>query len=243
MSDMLKVAIDAARRAGELQRDGLRRPIEVKKVLRHDIKLAMDVACEEAIRAMIVAAFPNHAILGEEKGGVLAEDRPTWIIDPLDGTANYSRRIPHFCVSIGVQQGDRALLGVVYDPVREELFHAVAGEGAYLNGEPLHVSDTAEIGMAMLAVGFSKTVEAMERTLGDIRKLRKRVHKFRILGAAALDLAYVAAGRLDGFIEYSLHTWDIAAGMLLIREAGGTVALTPTGSHIWDVRAHNGKLW
>jgi myo-inositol-1(or 4)-monophosphatase len=217
--------------------------VEVLKVLRHDIKLAMDVACEDAIRATIHAAFPEHAILGEESGGALADDRPTWIIDPLDGTSNYSRRIPHFCTSIAVQQGDRVLAGVVYDPVREELFHAVEGGGAFLNSAPIRVSDTAEMHMAILAVGFSKTVEAMERTLADVRKLRKRVHKFRILGAAALDLAYVACGRLDGFIEYGLQTWDIAAGALLIREAGGSIALTPAGTHAWDVSAQNGRLW
>lgn len=243
MPELLDVALAAARMAGAMQRDGLHRPVEVLKVLRHDIKLAMDVACEEAIRAIIREAFPDHAILGEEEGGAIAEDRPTWIIDPLDGTSNYSRRIPHFCTSIAVQQGNRALAGVVYDPVREELFHAVEGGGAFLNGEPIRVSETTDMGMAILAVGFSKSVEAMERTLADVRKLRRRVHKFRILGAAALDLAYVACGRLDGFIEYGLHTWDIAAAGLLIREAGGQIGLTDAGTHLWHVSAQNGRLW
>ncbi|OPZ85690.1 MAG: Inositol-1-monophosphatase [bacterium ADurb.Bin429] len=243
MPELLEVAIAAAREAGALQREGLGKPIEVRKMLRHDVKLEMDVNCEELIRRRVTEAFPDHAILGEEEGGAVSPDAPTWIVDPLDGTANYSRRIPHFCVSIAVQQEDQTLLGVVYDPVRDELFHAVTNGGAFLNDNPIHVSEIATMEMAILAVGFSKTVTAMERTLSDVRKLRRRVHKFRIFGAAALDLAYVAAGRLDGFIENGLCTWDIAAGTLLIREAGGVVALTPLGKNQWDVQAQNGKLW
>ncbi len=243
MPEMLEVAIAAAREAGARQREGLRQPIEVLEVRRHDIKLAMDVACEDAIRRRIAEAFPDHAVLGEEAGGAVSPDAPTWIIDPLDGTVNYARRLPHFCVSIAAWQGEHALLGVVYDPVREELFHATADGGAFLNGAPIRVSAIAALELAMLAVGFSKTTAAGGRALDDVRALRQHVQKFRLLGAAALDLAYVAAGRLDGFIEYGLRTWDIAAGALLVREAGGAAALTPAGAHRWDVRAHNGRLW
>lgn len=243
MRSYLDVAMDAARAAGEMLRAGRTAPLEVLAVTQHDIKLANDVACEERIRAIIRAAFPDHAFLGEEEGGDVASDRPTWIIDPLDGTSNYSRRLPHFCTSIAVQEGEQIVAGVVYAPVTDELFTATLGGGAYLNGEPITASETVEMTRAMVAMGFAKTVASRRRGIAYMRELGKHIHKIRILGAAALDLAYVAAGRLDGFIEYGLHTWDVAAGTLLVREAGGATTLTPAGKHLWDVHAHNGRLW
>jgi myo-inositol-1(or 4)-monophosphatase len=243
LREYLEVAIEAALEAGEVLTAGLQRPLEVLETTQHDIKLAIDVACETRIRARIQAAFPEHALLGEEGGGDIAADRPTWIIDPLDGTSNYSRGLPHFCTSIAVQQGDSPLVGVVYDPLADELFHALHGGGAFLNGQPIHVSEVEAFERAMVAMGFAKTVESMRQGFAHMEELSRRIHKVRILGAAALDLAYVAMGRLDAFIEYGLSTWDIAAGAVLVREAGGGMELQPLGEHRWHVHAHNGRLW
>ncbi len=243
MSEYLEVAIAAARVAGELQRQAYHGTLVVRESSRHDIKLQTDVDCEEAIRGVVLQAFPDHAVLGEEGGGTLPADRPAWIIDPLDGTVNYSRRLPHFCTSIALQVQGRVIAAVVYHPLLDELYTAEEGAGAYLNGTRLHVSDTAELWAANMAIGFAKSQETIARGLGKINELAQSVSKIRIMGAAALEMAYVAAGRFDGFIEYGLRTWDIAAGTLLIREAGGRVLLIPRGELAWDVWADNGRIW
>ncbi len=243
MPDFLEVAVAAARAAGEIQRRAFRGPLEVRETTQHDVKLQTDVDCEQAIREVLLSAFPEHAMLGEEGGGTLSPEQPTWIVDPLDGTVNFSRQVPHFCTSIALQVQGRPIAGVVYQPLLEELYTAEEGAGAYLNGTRLQVSETAELWAANLAIGFSKSQENIARGLGKICELAQSVSKIRIMGAAALDLAYVAAGRFDGFIEFGLHTWDIAAGTLLIREAGGRVHLTPRGELTWDVGADNGRLW
>jgi myo-inositol-1(or 4)-monophosphatase len=238
-----EIAVAAARRAGEIQLAGLRGPIDVRQTTAHDVKLQMDVECEEAIRDIIRCAFPDDAVLAEEGGGAIDEDAPTWIVDPLDGSVNYSRRIPFFCVSIAVRQYGQDLLGVIYAPVFDELYVAEAGKGAWLNRERLRVSDVSRLADAIIAVGCGKSASTLIPMVETVRDLAFTARKVRMLGAAALDLAYVAAGRLDGFFECGLRTWDIAAGNLLIREAGGRVQLAPTGEHAWDVRVDNGKVW
>ena len=243
MTDYLSVAIEAARQAGQLQLDGLKQPIVVREATRHDIKLQTDVECETLIRRLLCEAFPDHTILGEEGGGEIDAQVPTWIVDPLDGTVNYSRRLPHFCTSIALQIADEIVAGVVYAPVTGEMFTAEAGAGAYLNGERISVSAVDSLERAIITMGFSKSVETLTYMLTEMNDLAHAVQKIRILGAAALDLAYIADGRLDGFIEYGLRSWDIAAGILLIREAGGHVDLSPVGKYSWNVRADNGKLW
>lgn len=242
MADPLEVAIAAARAAGAIQRAGWRLPVEVRERSKHDIKLQTDVDCERVILEVLQAAFPEYGVLAEESGGTIALSQPTWVIDPLDGTVNFSRQLPHFCTSIALYQDARPVVGVVYDPIVDELFTAVEGGGAYLNGERMTVSTVAELGAANIAVGFAKTRVTRTNALDDLTRLAHTVHKVRIMGAAALDLAYVAAGRFDGFREYGLQTWDIAAGTLLVREAGGKVLLTKTGDHQWDVQADNGQL-
>jgi len=243
MSEYLDIAVTAARAAGAIQREAYRGPLVIREATQHDVKLKTDVDCEQAISEILLGAFPDHAILGEEGGGTLREDQPTWIVDPLDGTVNFSRQVPHFCTSIALQLHGRSLVGVVYHPLLDELYTAEEGAGAFLNGERLAVSDTAELMAANMAVGFSKSPENIARGLGKLCELAHSVNKIRIMGAAALDLAYVASGRFDGFIEYGLRDWDIAAGVLMIREAGGHVQLTAAGEYAWDVVASNGKLW
>lgn len=242
MTDYLSVAIDAAHQAGRIQRDGMSRPLHVRETTRHDVKLQTDVDCEERIRQVILAEFPEHAILGEEYGGTIDPDVPTWIVDPLDGTVNYSRRIPHFCTSIALQMQGQTVVGVVYDPVKDELFTAEVGCGAYLNGVAISVSTTPDLAQSAIAMGFAKSVDTIASMLHELHTLVPLVQKIRIFGAAALDLAYVACGRIDGFIEYGLRSWDIAAGVLLIEEAGGRVQLTPSGEYAWHVRADNGQV-
>ena len=242
MADFLDVAITAARVAGEIQRAGLRRPVAVRVATAHDVKLQTDVDCEEAIRGILRSAFPDHAILGEEEGGSIDADVPTWIVDPLDGTVNYSRRHPHFCVSIALQVEGRSIVGAVYNPITDELFTAREGQGAFLNGERITVSAVSELRDAMVAIGCGKCDTTVEGTLNAVRELIHTTQKIRILGAAALEMSYIACGRLDGFIEDGLRTWDIAAGDILIREAGGRVQLTAAGEYTWNIRADNGRI-
>jgi myo-inositol-1(or 4)-monophosphatase len=243
MSEYLEVAIHAARLAGQRQRDGLTRPIEVREVTHHDVKLAMDVECEALIRGILRDAFPEHAQLGEEEGGEISPDTLTWIIDPLDGTVNYSRRFPYFCTSIAVVRGAETLAGVVYAPMTDELFTATRGGGAFRNGVPIHVSAVDSLAWANVSMGFAKSLENIGHMLEHMHDLAHVVNKIRIMGAAALDLSYVAAGCLDGFMERGLRTWDIAAGTLIVQEAGGRVEAHPLGAHTWNVRADNGRIW
>jgi len=243
MADVLEVAIAAARAAGEIQRAGMRGPVAVRSVTAHDLKLQTDVDCEAAIRDIIGSVFPDHAILGEEEGGVIADSVPTWIVDPLDGTVNYARHLPHFCVSIAVQIAGRATVGVVYHAVTDELFTAREGDGAFLNGERITVSNVTHLRDAMIAMGCGKSKSAIDGTLNAMRDMMYSAQKVRIWGAAALEMAYIACGRLDGFIEDGLRSWDVAAGTVLVREAGGRVHLTPAGEFAWNVRADNGQLF
>lgn len=243
MLTYLDVAVAAARKAGDIQLAGLHTALHVREETLHDIKLQTDVDCEDAIREMLLGAFPDTSILAEEGGGEIAADVPTWIVDPLDGTVNYSRRIPFFCVSIALQVAGCETVGVVYAPVFDELFVAEIGKGATLNGAPIHVSDVPGMPEAMVAVGCGKSNATIHPLVAHVTDLAHRARKIRIFGAAALDMAYVAMGRLDGFIEGSLRTWDIAAGGLLIREAGGRTEIASVGEHAWDVRVDNGRLW
>jgi len=171
----------------------------------------------------ISAARPHDQILTEETGTHGADGDWLWIIDPLDGTTNYAHGFPHYAVSIGVMHAGHAEIGVIYDPMKDELFHALRGEGAFRDGQPIHVSATTEIGQSLLTTGFAYDVhETLEDdNLGHFREFVKTAQGVRRTGSAALDLAYVACGRFDGFWELSLHRWDVAAGLLLIGEAGG----------------------
>jgi len=239
----LEVAVAAARRAGEIQLAGLQHQITVCSSSAHDVKLQIDLECEKAIRGIIRHAFPDHAVLAEEGGGAIAPDGPTWIVDPLDGSVNYSRRIPFFCTSIAVQEAGEDVLGVIYTPIFDELYVAEKGKGAFLNDVRIHVSDVDKLSDAIIAVGCGKSESAVLPSVEMINSLAVTARKIRILGAAALDIAYVAVGRLDGYFECGLRTWDIAAATLLLREVGGRARIAPAGEYAWDVRVDNGKVW
>ncbi len=225
----LHTAIRAAREAARIQLTHLGGELEVDtKSSDVDIVTQVDRLCETAIREIVLAAYPDHVVLGEEQGtgsAGTADARYRWIVDPLDGTVNYAHGFPFFCVSIALEIDGRVEVGVVYDGLRDELFSAVAGRGALLNGRPLRVSDETVPKRALLGTGFAYVDDTIHRNVEVFGRVLPQVRSIRRPGSAALDLCSVAAGRLDGFWELGLNPWDVAAGILLIQEAGGTVTL------------------
>jgi myo-inositol-1(or 4)-monophosphatase len=227
MKHYLDAAERAARAAGKLLRKNFQRPQRVNAVAAHDIKLEIDVQAQELITKLLITEFPKHALYGEE--GVVGDQSSEhqWIVDPLDGTVNYFYGIPHFCVSIALRLRNEVMVGVIYDPIRREMWKGQKGEVPKLNGRAFHVSDRADLAEAVVSVGLAKTAETISTNFPLLQQMIHRVRKCRVLGSAALDLAYVACGRLDAYIEQGISLWDIAAGWLLVENAGGTVDLRP----------------
>ena len=225
MENFLSVASQAARSAGALIREHWRQVKQVHYKSAINLVTTIDRRAEETIVGLLLKNFPGHSVLAEEEtalGGSGSGYR--WIIDPLDGTTNFVHSYPMFCVSIGLEHQGEIVLGVVYDPLREEEFTAVKGQGARLNNEPIQTSKVAELGKALLATGFPYDHrENPDFYLRYFRAFMVRAQGIRRAGAAALDLCYVACGRIDGFWELKLHPWDTAAGSLIVREAGGTI--------------------
>jgi myo-inositol-1(or 4)-monophosphatase len=210
----------------------------------HDIKLELDVRSQALITKLLLEKFPGHSVLGEEGNIENASMEFEWVIDPIDGTVNYFYGIPHFCISIALRQKGEIIVGVVYDPMRDELWHAELGGKAYLNNKPIEVSHSSNISQSVVSVGMSKTVAELEIGLSIFQDLLVRARKCRLMGSAALDLAYVATGRFDAYIERSVNWWDIAAGVLLVNCAGGRLAIAPSAvqSGKLSVIAWNGKI-
>jgi myo-inositol-1(or 4)-monophosphatase len=229
MHPMLSIAVKAARRAGAIINRAAR-DVDVLAVVRkrhNDFVTEVDKAAEQAIIETLKRAYPEHAILAEESGASPApsgESEYTWIIDPLDGTTNFIHGFPQYCVSIGVQHKGVLTHGVVYDPNKNELFTASRGRGAYLNERRIRVSRRTQMADALIGTGFPfRDLASLDEYLAMMREVTQRAAGIRRPGAAALDLAYVAAARLDGFWEIGLSPWDMAAGALLVLEAGGLV--------------------
>ncbi len=205
--------------------EGFGRRPEVYYKGRIDLVTEVDRRSEDSIVAFLHRRFPDYTILSEEGRGHKGTAEACWIVDPLDGTTNYAHGFPFFSISIALEQQGQLRCGVVYDPLREEWFTAIRGDGAYLNGDPIHVSDTTELEQALLATGFPYDMkESPDNNLDHFRNFSMRAQAVRRPGVASIDLAYVAAGRLDGFWEFKLKAWDIAAGALLVTEARGTVS-------------------
>ncbi len=241
---LLETARRAAHAASELLRRHMGQELVVKETFKHDVKIELDRQCQDLIEGIILAQHPSHAIIGEE-GNIGAENPEfEWIIDPIDGTMNFLHQIPHFCISIAVRdsKSQQMVVGVILDPVRLEWFTAQRGQGAWLNGRKLAVSARTELSDAVLAVGFAKSQESIDHCLKLYTYYGSHAKKMRAMGSAALDLAYVAAGRLDAYIEQGVNLWDIAAGWLLIEEAGGVMdaEVKPNGGY--RVLAHSGKI-
>ncbi len=231
---MLNVAESAARAAGELIRHAFAGPVTVRHKGAVDLVTEVDTACEALIRARLLESFPQHGFLGEE-GGLTAEAASMWIVDPLDGTTNFAHGYPFVAVSIGLEVNGVMELGVVYDPLRDELFTARRGEGARLNGRTIAVSDRSRLEEALLVTGFPYHYRRdPERILALFRAFSLRARGMRRDGAAALDLCYLACGRFDGFYELGLAPWDTAAGSLIVNEAGGM--LTDLEGKPFDIR-------
>ena len=239
---MLETAIRAAREAGKALLEGSRRKILVERLAQRDVKLAMDKRAEKVILGIIREKFPDHAILSEECGAAGPKSDYLWVIDPLDGTVNYSRRIPLWGTSVALLHQGREIVGVIFDPIHDELYHAEEGGGAFLNGKRIRVSETSPLSAAMIAFGFSSNEERLRRGLAAASKLPLAASKVRGLGSAVLHLAYVACGRMDGFFEFGINQWDIAAGLVLIREAGGKASTRTLPDRSIDLVCSNGRI-
>lgn len=213
-----------ARRAGAILREGFGSEHQVMFKSARDLVTEMDHKSEEYLLQEIRARYPDHAIFTEESGELTGDLEHAWYIDPMDGTVNYSHGMPIFCVSIGYAEKGDLTLGAIYDPMRDELFFAWKGKGAFLNDKPIRVSVKHELVECMMASSFPPTGSAQhERNLAIFSRFTHTAQNVRRLGSAAIDLAYVAAGRLDGYWQLQNNSWDIAAGVLLIKEAGGEV--------------------
>jgi myo-inositol-1(or 4)-monophosphatase len=219
------VAETAALEAGALIRHKLAEPRTVASKGFRDLVTDADYAAQQCITELVRARFPDHSFLAEERDATLPRAGSVqWIVDPVDGTSNYSRGIPNFCVSVAVAANAQVIVGVTYDPMREELFSGVRGQGCTLNGQPVTVSPTASLADAIVSLDWGRRYEVRQASLLALLRFAHAVRSIRAIGSAALALAWVAAGRLDAYINFSLSAWDIAAGMLLIEEAGGAAS-------------------
>jgi myo-inositol-1(or 4)-monophosphatase len=226
MHPTVNIAVRAARAAGDiiLRYHNQIDQLTIENKAANDFVSEVDKAAESAIIDEIKKAFPQHSILAEESGEILGDGENQWIIDPLDGTTNYLHSFPQYAVSIALYENNVATHAVVYDPFKEELFYASNGEGAYLNDERLRVTKTHGLENTLIGTGFPfKHPQHLDCYLDTFKAIHPQVSGIRRAGSAALDLAYVAAGRMDGFWEIGLNSWDIAAGALLVKEAGGFI--------------------
>ena len=241
MNPMLNIAIRAARRAGNIIAKGYERrdEIETMKKSENDFVTNFDKAAEAAIIEIIKTSYPDHSIITEESGVLEGENSDIqWIIDPLDGTTNFVKGFPHFAVSIAIRVKGRTEVGVVYDPICNELFSAVRGKGAKINDNRLRVENARELDGKILATGFPfKKKSLMPTQFAMMNNLSAQCADFRRTGSAALDLCYTAANRVDGYFEMGIKAWDIAAGELIVREAGGLVC-DFNGDHHYLTQGH-----
>lgn len=224
LKQILDIAESTAREAGQMLKEHLGDAGRIEYKGAVDLVTEMDRKSEEFIVDKISARFPDHGILSEEAGGVKEDAKERWIIDPLDGTTNYAHGFPVFCVSIAFEKDGQVLIGVVYDPMLDEMFTAERGSGAYLNDRAIGVSATAKLDRSLLATGFPYDLRtSKDNNLDNFSRFAVRAQAIRRAGAAALDLCYVASGRFDGFWEMKLFPWDVAAATLVVTEAGGRV--------------------
>lgn len=224
-ADFLIVAVQAARTAGSILLKHLGQPLDVEFKGDVDLVTKVDRLSEEAIVMIIRNAYPEHQILAEEGTTQEGDSKYRWIIDPLDGTTNFAHSFPCFAVSIGLEAAGKMVAGVVYDPVRNECFTAIDGSGAYLNGNQISVSSVDNLNRALLATGFPyDRREHPDNYLALFRKFMMKAQEIRRPGSASIDLCYLASGRLDGFWECKLKPWDVAAAVVIVREAGGKLS-------------------
>lgn len=236
MNELETTLRNAALEAGKLISEKFQTKFQIShKEGINNLVTEVDKQSEQLIRKIINEAFPGHGIIGEEYEIKETHSRYKWVIDPIDGTTNFAHGLPICCVSIGLLDGDQPVMGAVYNPMMNEFFFAEKDKGAFLNDQPIHVSENADFNKAFLVTGFPyhhpKGKKDITQAFGALVRLGLPVRR---LGAAAIDLCWVACGRFDGFWEYNLQPWDIAAGYLIVQEAGGTIT---------DFKANNGKVW
>ena len=248
----LEAAVEAAR-TGAAILEQWRSKFKVREKARADLVTEADVASQVAIKELLLGRFPDHLFVGEEDavGKTIEETRPpldappVWVVDPLDGTVNYVHDVPAYCVSIGLYIAGKPIVGVIYDPRMNELFTAATGRGAFLNGERIHVSPCPTIRDALVSTGFPSNFEAQMRNLEAWKKVTYHAQALRRSGSTALNLAYVAAGRFDGYWAYDNYAWDVMAGAVLVTEAGGIVTAANGGEYDpfrMDICATNGAI-
>jgi myo-inositol-1(or 4)-monophosphatase len=245
----LACAVRAARQAGSLMRRNQTLVKKISEQSQHDIKLELDVRCQKLIEKTLLSAFPHSAVLGEEGVAGVAGSDCRWVVDPIDGTVNFTYGIPHACVSIALQaragtsENFSTIVGVVYDPFCDELWTAVRGGPAKLNGRRIYASRRKELAQAIVAIGFAKEGASLRENLPVFNTLVRKVRKMRIMGSAALSLAYVAAGRFDAYVESGINLWDIAASGFILERAGGEFWRRPiAGGKKYRMLANNGLL-
>lgn len=241
----LEVAVETAIEAGSILLSEFDHPAKISYKGEVDLVTQADRRSEEAIVGRLRHYFPEHSIVAEEGGGQEGDGRHRWIVDPLDGTTNFAHGYPCFAVSIGFEDAGELVAGVIYQPITKELFTASRGEGAYLNEKRIQVSTIDRLATSLLATGFPSTKRARNPNIHYYWNFTLRSHGVRRDGSAALDLACVACGRFDGFWEFGLHPWDTAAGVLLVREAGGVVTNfsgQPYRPGDYETLASNGRI-
>ncbi len=219
----MDVALEAARAAGAIIRDRFHSEKEVHFKGRSDIVTDVDLAAEKSILELLTGEFPDFSILAEESKPVDGDSPYKWVVDPLDGTRNYAHGIPHFCTIIALAKDDHIIAGVTYDPVREEMFTAEEGQGAYLNGTKIKASETTELSRSLLGCDLGYVDEKAGLALDMVRSLWPGMYSIRFMGSSGLGVAYAAAGRVDLYFHHSLSPWDIAGGLVLAQESGARV--------------------
>ncbi|WP_193213497.1 inositol monophosphatase family protein [Luteolibacter marinus] len=240
----LELTVHAALEAGKLLKAHFGQEAAVDEATHHDIKLALDKESQNLIEGILLGARPDDAFYGEEGLGGNQESERQWIVDPIDGTVNFYYGIPHFCVSIALRVAGEVVVGVIHDPIVGETWTVEKGGVPMLDGRPISVSPRTKLEECALFVGCGKDEEALRTGLERFRKASLRARKMRMMGSAALGMAYIATGRLDAYIESRISLWDIAAGKLLVEAAGGKVELEPSpdSPDAWAIVATNGKI-
>ncbi len=240
----LELATHAALEAGKLLRSHFGGDATVDEASHHDIKLALDKESQELITGILLGERRDDALYGEEGIAGNQESPRQWIVDPIDGTVNFFYNIPHFCVSIALRVDGEIVAGVIHDPMVGETWTVEKGGPALLNGKPVSASKREKLEESVIFVGCGKDEEALRTGLERFRKASVRVRKMRMMGSAALGMAYIASGRLDAYVESRISLWDIAAGKLLVETAGGSVELSPSQDKpdCWAIVATNGRI-
>ncbi|MCS7281573.1 MAG: inositol monophosphatase [Desulfobacterota bacterium] len=224
MDEILKFVIHCVKESGKIQRKYFQKTLQIEHKGSINLVTNVDLECQEKIVSMIRSEFPEDDILSEEGTNTISSAKRKWIIDPLDGTTNYAHGYPFFCTSIACEMDGELYAGAIYNPIHEELFYAKKGYGSYLNGERIRVSSISDISIALLSTGFPYDLATSKRNnIDNFLRFIFKAQAIRRDGSAALNLAYVAAGIFDGFWEIKLNPWDVAAGTLLVMEAGGRV--------------------